>query len=147
MRRAITRRSELLDHLIFLCHYTGDRLGLDQVEQDEFLDYLQDARDGIETQLNQSNIEIQQNWFRNALSQMDAVLAAFRDEDYGEASRMMWEAEETFRSGISAHTRSTDFIASPSGTIHVVPSGDEEPRKTNTEQEGGHQPPTRPEST
>lgn len=134
MRRSITCRSELLDHLIFLCHYTGDRSGLDQVEQDEFLDYLRDAHDGIEIQLDQSDIEIQQNWFRTALGQMDAVLAAFLDEDYSEASRMMWEVEETFRSGISAHTRSTDFIASPSGTIHVAPLGDQRPRTTSTEQ-------------
>ncbi len=144
MRSAITRRSELLDHLIFLCHYTGDRSGLDQVEQDEFLDYLRNARDGIEIQLNQSNIEIQQNWFRNALGQMDVVLAAFRDEDYDEASRMMWEVEETFRSGISAHTRSTDFIASPSGTIHVAPSDDERPGTTGTEQDAAGQPATPP---
>ncbi len=118
MRRSITDRNGLLDLLAYLCAYTEDRSSLDPSEQDAFLDNLLNARDAINLQKEHSKKTIQANWFNEALSQIDQGIEEYKKDNFRKAYEHVADAEDTFRSGINAADRKTNFIVAPDGETH-----------------------------
>jgi hypothetical protein len=116
MSRPLKSRDELLDAMAYAFIYSADPSTLDPVEQRSFRDDILSILRRVEEEISQSTIDVQRNWFCCAKEKIEEGISLFDERRFEEASRVLGQAEDIFRSGISAHTRKTDFVVRPDGT-------------------------------
>lgn len=121
MNRKLKSRDELLDAMSYVFLYAADPTKLDLVEQQSFRGDIVSILHRIEEEIAQSAFDIQKNWFTSAKEKVATGLALFDQRQFDEASQLLAQAEDIFRSGISAHQRRTDFVVGADGVATKTP--------------------------